>query len=147
MDTRETYLQLAVRLGVSKGGFYWHFADRKALEETLEAWEKAVVEDVIAHVESQPGEPRAKLQRLSSLLRRRVDLASNLQYATGRAETATLLNDHTRSPTDVWTISALCSGSSVSMTTTSRSEAPSPSRCSSGATSSPRNTVTKHGHK
>lgn len=59
---------LAVRLGVSKGGFYWHFADRQALlEETLEAWERAVVEDVIAHVESQPGEPRAKLQRLFEL--------------------------------------------------------------------------------
>ncbi len=59
---------LAVRLGVSKGGFYWHFTDRRALlEEMLDTWEKVVVEDVIARVESQPGDPRTKLQRLFEL--------------------------------------------------------------------------------
>jgi len=59
---------LAVGLGVSKGGFYWHFTDRQALlQEILDTWEKAVVEDVIAHVESQDAEPRAKLQELFEL--------------------------------------------------------------------------------
>jgi AcrR family transcriptional regulator len=59
---------LAAGLGVSKGGFYWHFTDRRALlEEMLDTWEKAVVEDVIARVESEPAGPRAKLQHLSAL--------------------------------------------------------------------------------
>ncbi len=59
---------LATSLGVSKGGFYWHFADRQALlDEMLDGWEKAVVDDVIAHVESQPADPREKLQQLFEL--------------------------------------------------------------------------------
>lgn len=59
---------LATRLGVSKGGFYWHFKNRQALlGEMLDTWEKAVVEDVIARVESEPAEPRAKLQQLFEL--------------------------------------------------------------------------------
>lgn len=59
---------LAVHLGVSKGGFYWHFADRKALvEEMLDTWEQAMVDDVIARVESLPTDPRAKLQHLFDL--------------------------------------------------------------------------------
>ena len=33
---------LAQALGVTKGGFYWHFDDRRALlEEMLDAWERA----------------------------------------------------------------------------------------------------------
>jgi AcrR family transcriptional regulator len=59
---------LAKRLGVSKGGFYWHFDDRAALlEEALDAWEKAGTEDVIATVEGGPADPRAKLRRLFEL--------------------------------------------------------------------------------
>jgi AcrR family transcriptional regulator len=59
---------LAASLGVSKGGFYWHFSDRQALlEEMLDTWEKAVVGDVIARVESGPADPRAKLQQLFEL--------------------------------------------------------------------------------
>jgi AcrR family transcriptional regulator len=59
---------LAVDLGVSKGGFYWHFADRQALlTEMLDTWEKAGTEDIIARVESQSADPRAKLQRLFEL--------------------------------------------------------------------------------
>ena len=56
---------LAKSLGVSKGGFYWHFTDRQALlEELLDTWERVVVEDVIARLESEPDDPRAKLQHL-----------------------------------------------------------------------------------
>lgn len=59
---------LAASLGVSKGGFYWHFKDRQTLlEEMLDSWEKTVAEDVIARVESQPADPRAKLQQLFEL--------------------------------------------------------------------------------
>jgi AcrR family transcriptional regulator len=59
---------LAKDLGVSKGGFYWHFEDRQALlEETLDVWEKTGTEDVIASVDSGPGDPRAKLRRLFEL--------------------------------------------------------------------------------
>lgn len=59
---------LAASLGVSKGGFYWHFKDRRALlEEMLDSWEKAVAEDVIAQVESQPAAPRDKLRQLFAL--------------------------------------------------------------------------------
>lgn len=59
---------LATRLGVSKGGFYWHFKDRAALlEEMLDSWEQSVVGDVIAQVESEPDEPRAKLRHLFDL--------------------------------------------------------------------------------
>jgi AcrR family transcriptional regulator len=59
---------LAARLGVSKGGFYWHFEDRAALlREMLDDWEQRVVGDVIARIESEPGEPRAKLQHLFEL--------------------------------------------------------------------------------
>jgi AcrR family transcriptional regulator len=56
---------LAVSLGVSKGGFYWHFADRQALlEEMLDTWEKTGTEDIITSVASHPGDARAKLQKL-----------------------------------------------------------------------------------
>jgi AcrR family transcriptional regulator len=59
---------LAVSLGVSKGGFYWHFSDRRALlAEMLDTWERAVVDDVIARIESRPSDPRARLQRLFEL--------------------------------------------------------------------------------
>jgi len=59
---------LAKDLGVSKGGFYWHFEDRRALlEEALDTWEKAGTEDVIATVDSEPADPRAKLRRLFEL--------------------------------------------------------------------------------
>jgi AcrR family transcriptional regulator len=69
---------LAASLGVSKGGFYWHFKDRRALlDEMLDSWERAVVGDVIANLESTPAEPRAKLQRLFELAPK-VDFAVEL---------------------------------------------------------------------
>jgi AcrR family transcriptional regulator len=66
---------LAASLGVSKGGFYWHFKDRQALlDEMLDNWEKTMVGDVIATVESRPVEPKAKLQQL-------FELASTVDFA------------------------------------------------------------------
>jgi AcrR family transcriptional regulator len=59
---------LARTLGVSRGGFYWHFEDRRALlEEILDTWERLSVDDVIDRLESEGGDPRAKLRRLSTL--------------------------------------------------------------------------------
>jgi AcrR family transcriptional regulator len=60
--------KLAQALGVTKGGFYWHFEDRPALlEEMLAAWERLVVDEVIVRVESEGGDARARLRRLSAL--------------------------------------------------------------------------------
>ena len=59
---------LAQTLGVSKGGFYWHFDDRRALlEEMLDTWERAGVDEVIERVEAGGGDARAKLRRLSAI--------------------------------------------------------------------------------
>jgi AcrR family transcriptional regulator len=59
---------LARALGVSKGGFYWHFDDRRALlEEMLDAWERVEVDEVIERVEERGGDARAKLRRLSAI--------------------------------------------------------------------------------
>jgi AcrR family transcriptional regulator len=81
---------LAASLGVSKGGFYWHFKDRQALlDEMLDSWEKAVVEDVIASIESQPVDSRAKLQQL-------FELAPSVDFAVELA-----LRDWSRRDSDV----------------------------------------------
>lgn len=59
---------LAQALGVTKGGFYWHFDDRHALlEEMLDAWERLMIDDVIERVERGGGDARARLRRLSAL--------------------------------------------------------------------------------
>lgn len=59
---------LARALGVTKGGFYWHFDDRPALlEEMLEAWERESVDEVIERIEGQGGDAQAKLRRLWAL--------------------------------------------------------------------------------
>jgi AcrR family transcriptional regulator len=59
---------LARALGVTRGGFYWHFDDRRALlEEILDAWERVGVDEVIERVESEGGDARTKLRRLSTL--------------------------------------------------------------------------------
>lgn len=59
---------LAQALGVSKGGFYWHFKDRQALlGEMLDAWERTLVDEVIERVESEGGDARARLRRLFAL--------------------------------------------------------------------------------
>lgn len=60
--------KLAQTLGVTKGGFYWHFDGRGALlDEMLDAWERVVIDEVIERVESAGGDARAKLARLFAL--------------------------------------------------------------------------------
>jgi AcrR family transcriptional regulator len=59
---------LAKSLGVTKGGFYWHFEDRQALlDELLDAWERLSVDIPIEAVETAGADPRARLRLLSSL--------------------------------------------------------------------------------
>jgi AcrR family transcriptional regulator len=59
---------LAQALGVSKGGFYWHFSDRQSLlEEMLDAWERTWVDEVIAAVEAEGEDARSRLRRLFAL--------------------------------------------------------------------------------
>ena len=59
---------LARALGVTKGGFYWHFDDRRALlEEMLDTWERVSVDEVIERVEAEGGDARARLRRLFAL--------------------------------------------------------------------------------
>jgi AcrR family transcriptional regulator len=59
---------LAQALGVTRGGFYWHFADRRALlEEMLDTWERATTEEVIERLDREGGDPTAKLRTLFAL--------------------------------------------------------------------------------
>jgi AcrR family transcriptional regulator len=59
---------LARALGVTRGGFYWHFGGRGALlEEILDTWERMSVDEVIERVEREGGDATAKLRRLSAL--------------------------------------------------------------------------------
>jgi AcrR family transcriptional regulator len=59
---------LAKALGVTKGGFYGYFDDRRALlEEMLDAWERVMIDEAIERVESERGDARAKLRRLFAL--------------------------------------------------------------------------------
>jgi AcrR family transcriptional regulator len=59
---------LAQALGVSKGGFYWHFSGRQSLlEEMLDAWERTWVDDVIEAVEAEDEDARSRLRRLFAL--------------------------------------------------------------------------------
>jgi AcrR family transcriptional regulator len=55
---------LARRLGVTKGSFYWHFKDRRALlEATLERWEEESTEARIS-ASRRISDPRERLIRL-----------------------------------------------------------------------------------
>jgi AcrR family transcriptional regulator len=59
---------LAQALGVTRGGFYWHFSDRSALlEEMLDTWERATTEEVTERLERAGGDASAKLRRLLAL--------------------------------------------------------------------------------
>jgi AcrR family transcriptional regulator len=59
---------LAQRLGVTRGGFYWHFANRRALlDAMLDTWERRSTDEVLERVEREGGDARAKVRRAGML--------------------------------------------------------------------------------
>ncbi|MEU0005748.1 TetR/AcrR family transcriptional regulator [Streptomyces sp. NPDC006314] len=57
---------LAVRLGTTKGSFYWHFANRESLiEAALDRWEEKSTESIIAGLAAEP-DPEMRLRGLFS---------------------------------------------------------------------------------
>jgi AcrR family transcriptional regulator len=59
---------LAQALGVTRGGFYWHFADRGALlDEMLDTWERASTDEVLERVEREGGDAGTRLRRAGAL--------------------------------------------------------------------------------
>jgi AcrR family transcriptional regulator len=59
---------LARAQGVSKGGFYGYFDDRRALlDEMLDAWERRSTEEVIDRVEREGGDAMARARRAAEL--------------------------------------------------------------------------------
>lgn len=59
---------LAQALGVTKGGFYGHFAGRDALlEEMLDTWERRAIDETLQRVQRKGGDVRARLRRAGVL--------------------------------------------------------------------------------
>ncbi|NKY56349.1 TetR/AcrR family transcriptional regulator [Nocardia flavorosea] len=59
---------LAKALGVTKGGFYGHFADRNALlEAMLDTWERRSIDEVLDRITRDGGDARTKIQRAGAL--------------------------------------------------------------------------------
>ena len=59
---------LARQLEVTKGSFYWHFADRRALLDAMVArWETTTTSDVMATIEARGGAAAERLRRLIAL--------------------------------------------------------------------------------
>jgi AcrR family transcriptional regulator len=56
---------LAVRLGATKGSFYWHFENRDALlEAAVSRWEKETTTDVVAEITVARDAPASQFRRL-----------------------------------------------------------------------------------
>ena len=53
---------LAKRLGVTKGSFYWHFKDRRDLQDAvLEFWKEGRIQDIRKQTQAEPGGEAAAL--------------------------------------------------------------------------------------
>ena len=138
---------LAAALGVTKGGFYWHFADRGALlEEVLDTWERVSIDEAIERVEREGGDARARLRTLFALsstggeLARMVlqtDLAVRDWARRDPAVAARLRRVDNRRMAYLRSLFA----ASAPRRTTSRPAAWWPCRCSSATTSSPPTTA------
>ncbi|MCB1636991.1 MAG: TetR/AcrR family transcriptional regulator [Xanthomonadales bacterium] len=70
---------LARRMGVTKGSFYWHFANRDALlAAALARWERSDTHNLIARIETLT-DPRERLRELFRATSR--DMRSHRTYA------------------------------------------------------------------
>ncbi len=59
---------LADALGVTRGGFYWHFEDRQALlQEMLNSWESRSTDEVLERVEREALDARGKIRLAGTL--------------------------------------------------------------------------------
>ena len=59
---------LAKALGVTRGGFYWHFPSRQAfLDALLDAWEHRCTDEVLDRVETEGGDARDKVRKAGML--------------------------------------------------------------------------------
>lgn len=56
---------LAKNFGVTKGSFYWHFKDRRALlDAVLEHWRQGRVDDIVQRTQCAPGDEIAQLHHV-----------------------------------------------------------------------------------
>lgn len=59
---------LAKTLDVTKGSFYWHFANRDALQQAvLERWREGRIKDIVKQSECRPGAERAQIEHVLSV--------------------------------------------------------------------------------
>jgi AcrR family transcriptional regulator len=86
---------LARKLGVSRGSFYWHFADLGAFHaRVIERWKQVATEAIIADIERH----EEREARLDALLRHAFGGGAALEirmraWASGNAEAARALRD------------------------------------------------------
>lgn len=74
--------RLAKALKVSKGSFYWHFKERRALLDAMLAyWEQAGTDAIIAQVQERSTQPDAQLEKLVQIIFRSsaMELAFEIQ--------------------------------------------------------------------